>query len=197
MLLEERERRRHLDGCSSRWRGALRNSSIIHIVDKIYIIRSQCRFPSHLCLYLTQSFSPDSPKIFLLTKFQKSFPLRPPATKSLHNTFSPSKRDSENKAENKQTTENSQNLHKQTNEKRKQKEEERIIFIEQKNYTNFITKKITVTLEPNKRLKAPCDGRETRISFFFFFFFFVVVVVVVFDKTTTEFCLFASTANVS
>ncbi len=81
MLLEERERRRHLDGCSSRWRGALRNSSIIHIVDKIYIIRSQCRFPSHLCLYLTQSFSPDSPKIFLLTKFPKSFPLRPPATK--------------------------------------------------------------------------------------------------------------------
>jgi hypothetical protein len=51
----------------------------------------------------------------------------------LHNTFSPSKPDSENKAENKQTTANSQNLHKQTNEKkRKQKEEERIIFIEQK-----------------------------------------------------------------
>jgi len=46
---------------------------------------------------------------------EKSFPLRPPATKSLHNTFSPSKRDSENKAENKQTTENSQNLHNQTN----------------------------------------------------------------------------------
>ncbi len=27
-------------------------------------------------------------------------------------------------------------------------------------------KKFTVTLEPNKRLKAPCDGRETQISFF-------------------------------
>jgi hypothetical protein len=53
-------------------------------------------------------------------------------------------------------------------------------------------------LEPNKRMKAPCDGWETRISFFFFFFFFFfVVVVVLFDKTTTEFCLFASTANVS
>jgi hypothetical protein len=76
----------------------------------------------------------------LINEIPKILPSSSSSNQTLHNTFSPSKRDSENKAENKQTTENSQNLHKQTNEKRKQKEEERIIFIEQKNYTNFITR---------------------------------------------------------
>jgi hypothetical protein len=113
----------------------------------------------------------------------------------LHDTFSPSKRDSENKAENKQTTENSQDLHKQTNkQKTKAKGRRKDHLHRTKKLHKLHHKKSTVTLEPNKRLKAPCDGRETRISFFFFFLFFFVVV---FDKTTTEFCLLASTANVS
>jgi hypothetical protein len=147
MLLEERERRRHLHGCSSRWRGALRNSSIIHIVDKICIIRSQCRFPSHLCLCLTQSFSPDSLKTFLQTKFQTKNPSlsvlqQPnPCTIRFHLPNGTRKtKQKTNKLQKIHKTFTIKQTNKQTNKKRKQKEEERIIFIEQKNYTNFITK---------------------------------------------------------
>jgi hypothetical protein len=114
----------------------------------------------------------------------------------LHDTFSPSKRDSENKAEYKQTTERKFTKPSQTNKQTKTKAKGRIKdhLHRKKKLHKIHHKKSTVTLEPNKRLKAPCDGRETRISFFFFFLFFFVGV---FDKTTTEFCLLASTANVS
>lgn len=81
----------------------------------------------------------------------------------------------------------------QTNQKKTKAKGRREVHLHRTNKLHKLHhQKITATLEPNKRLKAPCDGRETRISFFFFFFY-----VVVFDKTTTEFCLFASTANAS
>jgi hypothetical protein len=55
----------------------------------------------------------------------------------LHNTFSPSKRDSENKAENKQTNK-LQKIHKTfTNKPKKTKGSS---SLNKKNYTNFITK---------------------------------------------------------
>jgi hypothetical protein len=73
----------------------------------------------------------------------------------LHNTFSPSKRDSENKAENKQTnkqtTENSQNLHKQTNQKKTKAKGRRKVHLHRtKKLHKLHHKKFTVNLEPNK-----------------------------------------------